>query len=267
MLRETDFKFYCALIKQAIPESQVPKRVIKSIEFGNLIDSGIIKKVGSGRGISYSIMDQNKFQIFIEQYFPNGMLSEEMTDKNDVAGVFRDSKAKVIPTNPIFFLRGFKNTILNAERINLEYYTNKFGVFAVQSLNISTDKICIVENLDTFLSVEKLLGKDFIYLHKYGRIGKTSLESIQASEILVFSDYDFVGLNEYLCIKEVHPHAKFFIPENYEELFKKYSKTLPEKQNPSIKVMNSQMDEVSLIRDGVLKSQRYLEQQILFNIR
>ena len=66
-------------------------------------------------------------------------------------------------------LRGFETIKVNNNEINLEDYTNKFQPFACNADKIEAKHICIVENLDTFLVAEKLLGKNFVFLHKYGQ--------------------------------------------------------------------------------------------------
>jgi len=123
-------------------------------------------------------------------------------------------------------LRGFCTIKIDNNIINLQDYTEKFQLFACSTTKIEVASICIVENLDTFLVAEKLLGKKFVFLHKYGRIGKEAISILHAKGVLVFVDYGFNGLEEFLRIQEIVDHAKLYIPENYEELFAKYSKSL-----------------------------------------
>ena len=264
MLQEIDYKFYSALLNGDIAESKVSKKVLNSKEFFNLIEAGIISKTGAGRGIKYQALNKDRLINFIHQYFPDHLKESDLNDKNEVAGFFRDSKAKAVKSNPIFFVRGFHDTEINGLKIDLKRYIETFGVFAVQSPAIKYKKVCIVENLDSFMIAEKLLGQEYIYLHKYGRIGISSLSGIVADEILVFPDYDFIGLNEYLGITDAIASAKLYIPSNFDLLFKKYSKILPEKQIPSEKLMKCTDLTIAKIRDEVLRTNRFLEQQIIF---
>jgi len=112
-----------------------------------------------------------------------------------------------------------------------------------------------------------LLGVDFLFAHKYGRIGKDSISMIQAKEILVFVDYDFNGLDEYLRIKDVFNNAELYLPQNYDELFEKYSQALSgNKAKMSNSVKNSKDSVVIKIREQVARTNRFLEQEILVNV-
>jgi hypothetical protein len=153
--------------------------------------------------------------------------------------------------------------VLNGENIDLSRYTNSFGLFSVKEPIIKTDKICFVENLDSFLHAEQLFGDGFIFLHKYGRIGIDSLKNISANQILVFVDYDFNGLDEYLRIKSVCNNATLFVPDNFNDLFENYSKAIDGNQQQSERLASSVLTEVVRIRELVSKTNRFLEQEIL----
>jgi hypothetical protein len=108
-----------------------------------------------------------------------------------------------------------------------------------------------------------LFDTPYTYLHKYGRVGTEFLKRIQANEVMVFSDFDLIGLNEYLKVKEVFREAALFVPANFDSLFERYSTPLPEKQLASALVRSSTDPVVRKIREMVLKSNRFLEQEIL----
>lgn len=159
-------------------------------------------------------------------------------------------------------LRGFETIKVNENDLNLDEYTNKFKLFACNAEKIEAKQICIVENLDTFLVAERLLGKGFIFLHKYGRIGKESLRYLFTQQLLVFVDYDFNGLEEFLRIKEVFDFAQLYIPENYEELFAKYSQSLKgNKVEMTNRIKQSLDSNVIKIRESIIRNNRFLEQQ------
>ena len=70
-------------------------------------------------------------------------------------------------------------------------------------------------------------------------------------------------MNEYLKVKEVHPHANFFVPENFEELFETYSADLISKKTyRSIK--KSTLPEVLRVKHLLDTKSKFLEQEILF---
>ena len=60
------------------------------------------------------------------------------------------------------------------------------GFSAVVPNSIIAEKICFVENLETFLNAEKLLGREFLFIHKYGRIGKESISMIRSQRSFGF---------------------------------------------------------------------------------
>ena len=106
-----------------------------------------------------------------------------------------------------------------------------------------------------------------MYIHKYGRIGKESISKIRAKEVLVFVDFDFNGLDEYLRIKKVFTNAKLYLPSNYNELFDKHSASLKgNKAKMSNPVKNSKDSIVIQIREQVARTNRFLEQEILINV-
>uniref|UniRef100_UPI0040478AA1 hypothetical protein n=1 Tax=Roseivirga sp. TaxID=1964215 RepID=UPI0040478AA1 len=200
-----------------------------------------------------------EFDNFFRAYFPEDI---EIKNKSDNVRKFRNSKIQKTVSTPIFMLRGFETIRINGNEVNLEDYTSKFQIFACNAERIEAKHICIVENLDTFLVAEKLLGKSFVFLHKYGRIGKESLNCLFTKHLLVFVDYDFNGLEEFLRIKEVFDFAQLHIPENYDELFSKYSQSLKgNKAEMTNRIKQSSDINVIRIRESIIRNNRFLEQQ------
>ena len=243
--------------------TDIPKSVTTSLHFQNLIAAKIIESIKSGRGSKIVIKNIESFESFFSLHFSE----EEVAIHTKASNIrkLRNSKARKTKSPSIFFLRGFRNISLNNETFDVAHYTNLFGVFSVLQPMINADRICFVENLDSFLKAEKLLGEDYLYLHKYGRIGVDSLKGIIAKEILVFVDYDFNGLDEYIRIKGIFENAVLFMPDNFDELFVNYSKVIDGKQQQSKKVADSLLLEVVKIRELVSRTNRFLEQEIIIN--
>jgi len=259
-VNQTDFRTYKKLKEDSfLTEKAIPKTVLSSHHFKGLVSSLILEKTKSGRGFRYEISKVNEFESFFTTYFPEDI---EVKDKSDNVRKFRNSKVQKTVSMPIFMLRGFETIKINGNEINLEDYTNKFQLFACNADKIEAKHICIVENLDTFLVAEKLLGKNFVFLHKYGRIGKESLNCLAINQLLVFVDYDFNGLEEYLRIKEVFEFAQLYIPENYDDLFQKYSQSLKgNKAEMTNRIKQSSDSNVIKIREIIIRNNRFLEQQ------
>ncbi len=259
-MNQTDFRTYKKLKKASfLTEKAVPKTVLNSSHFKGLVSSLILEKLKSGRGFRYEITKPTEFDTFFKTHFPEDI---DVKNKSDNVRKFRNSKIQKTASTPIFMLRGFETIKINGSELNLWDYTKMFQLFACNADKIEAESICIVENLDTFLVAEKLLGKNFVFLHKYGRIGKESLSSLSTRQLLVFVDYDFNGLEEFLRIKEVFDFAKLYIPENYDELYGKYSQSLKgNKAEMTRRIKQSSDNNVVKIRESIIRNNRFLEQQ------
>lgn len=264
-MKEVDFKIYKKLsVDGAISKSVISKSVFNSNSFKNLLDAEILEITKVGRGLKIIVNKADDFEKFFKTNFPN-----EVANKSKAGNIkkYRNSKGTSVKLPPIFMLRGFKTFIINKQNVDLNSHTTKFGLFSVIPDSIIADKVCFVENLETFLNAEKLLGEDYLFAHKYGRIGKKSISKIQAKEVLVFVDYDFNGLDEFLRIKEVFQNANLFVPKNFDELFDKFSLSLSgNKAKMSKRVVNSTDPIVIKIREQVTRSNRFLEQEIFIDV-
>lgn len=264
-MKEVDFKTYKLLFEtKSVSKSDIPKSVLKSDTFQNLLHAEILEFFKLGRGFKIKVVKENEFERFFKTSFPEQNVSKS---KSGNIKKYRNSKATKIDNNPIFLLRGFTSFQINNQFVDVEKHTRDFGLFSVIPNSIIANKICFVENLETFLNAEKLLGNNYLFVHKYGRIGKESISMIRAKEVLVFVDYDFNGLDEYLRIKEVFTNAQLYFPSNYNELFGKHSASLSgNKAKMSNLVKNSQDSIVIQIREQVARTNRFLEQEILINV-
>lgn len=259
-----DYKFYTDLKTKTISPNQAPKGVKNSHVFKNLIDAGILRIEKSGRGSKIIIKKLEPYEQFLKNNFPSDEIELEITKSNNIKR-FRNSKAQKAKQPAIFFLRGFKDVELNNQIIDLKFYTTSYGLFSLIEPKIFSDKICFVENKDSFLRAEKLFGTDWVYLHIYGRIGIESIKGISAKEITVFVDLDFNGLDEFLRIKSVYSNAELYIPTNFKTLFDNYSHKIKGKQKASTRIKESKLSEVIMIRELVEKNSRFLEQEIMLD--
>ena len=164
-MNQTDFRTYKKLKEDSfLTEKAIPKTVLSSPYFKGLVSSLILEKTKSGRGFRYEVNKTNEFENFFKTHFPEDI---EVKDKSDNVRKFRNSKVQKTASTPIFMLRGFETIRVNGNELNLESYTRKFQLFACNADKIEAKRICIVENLDTFLVAEKLLGKNFVFLHNH----------------------------------------------------------------------------------------------------
>lgn len=264
-MKEVEYKTYKNLLENnSVSFNKIPRSVINSDIFKGLLNADILEIVKAGRGRRITIIKESEFKEFFKNSFPEDNVSQT---KSGNIKKYRDSKATSKTERfHTFFLRGFTEVKINNKSVDLKYHTTNFGVFAFSNSNVECNKVCFVENLETFMKAEKLLGNDYLFVHKYGRIGLDSLSFFNAKEYLVFVDYDFNGLDEYLRIKKVFTDAVFYFPSNYDNAFKKYSKTLKgNKAKMSNAVKQSKEKIVIEIREQVSKTNKFLEQEYLIN--
>jgi len=81
--------------------------------------------------------------------------------------------------------------------------------------------------------------------------------------VLFCPDYDFTGLEEYLYCKENFSNTTLFIPSDIEEKLKQ--SRMPIKGEMKDRLKNTKDELVLKIRDYILRNNKFLEQQILFN--
>ena len=264
-MKEVDFKTYKLLYEtKSVSKSAIPKSVLQSDIFQNLLRAEILETLKLGRGFKIVVAKEIEFEKFLNTSFPEQDVSKS---KSGNIRKYRNSKATKIDNNPIFLLRGFSNYKINGETVDSNRLTRDFGLFSVIPKSIIAHKICFVENLETFLNAEKLLGNEYLFAHKYGRIGKESISMIKAKEVLVFVDYDFNGLDEYLRIKEVFKNAELYVPTNYNEIFHKHSASLKSNKAKMSRTVKSSKDKIVVeIREQVARTNRFLEQETLINV-
>lgn len=268
----TDYNFLQKLKTEKVNCSAIPETVKKTNYFQNLVESKVII-LAEGNWKRGSIkLNENElvyFDAFLKNNFPSE-ITQEIDRANNIKAL-RNSKGRSTESNMIVFLRGNQVIKINGIKVDLTFYIQNFGLFSSVLESLVCDKICFVENLYAFINVEKVITEDYVFVHTYGRVGEKLLDKIQTKEVLVFSDYDFVGLDEYLKFKEKFEKTTFFVPENYDFLFQTYSRPLKHtkkvtSQKPTERVQNATDETVVRLRNQVFQMQRFLEQEILINL-
>ncbi len=266
-MKITDYNFLNKLKEGKVSCSSISKSIKEKDYFSYLLRNKIIELDGTWhRGsININASEQDSFNQFFNENFPSSVVSKISRAEN--IRLLRNSKGRKTDSNSVVFLKGDATIQLNGETVDLNTYSKKHGLFSTVLSSLICEKLCFVENLYSFLYANKTIPNDYIFLHSYGRIGSDLLDKIDAKDILVFSDYDFVGLNEYLTVKKRFLQAVFFLPENYDDLFRKFSKPMNNSdskgQKPSKQVKNSTDRIVVKIREQLYNEKFFLEQEIL----
>ncbi len=251
---------------ETISLSILPSTVSQSDDWKNWQTAGFIEMERHGSNRVYRVIDREALREIFYQKFP-GEATDDGTAVDNVRA-FGDSKARARTSQGVCLMRGWQTIIINGNQMDLARMTEQFGLFAATLNHLTADRVCLVENLDSFRQAEKVVGLDWLLMHTYGRVGKEWLQKITCREMLVFSDYDFVGLDEFLRVKEVFLEAQFYWPEQYEYLWGKYAKNLKKRnageQLATRRVRESQQPTVVAIREQLLRTGKFLEQQALF---
>lgn len=262
-MQQTEFDFYTKLMRSGrVPSSHVPKIVLRSSAFGALLESKVVIKEKQSGGAIYKIVKDAHFEAFYTNSFPNPNI--EVLNETDNQMKFKNTKATHVEKERIIFVRGVHKILINGSEVDVAYHTRVFGLFSSILRSFSAKKICFVENLESFLKAEELLGDDYTYIHFYGRLPKEqTLKKIECDEYLHFGDYDYVGLSEFERANIVFPLASLYMPKNFDAIFKKYAKERKEKDTAYKNVLQSNNQDVIKVRK-LLNKNLFLEQQVLF---
>lgn len=268
MQNKTFYNFLTKILKEGkLPSSSVAKSITKSSDFNTLLSGGFLEYISTRTGGgNYCIKNEDALKKYFVDKFPNELKDIHSAVSN--IHTFRNTKAGKRESQNVILIRGFKHVKLNGIYVDLNKYTKQFGTFSTRLESLHTDKVCFVENLDSFLLAEEVIGTEFVYIHTYGGIGRPTVSKVTAKEILVFPDYDFIGLHNYLLVKSVFSFSKLFVPSNYTELFDTKSRTIKTKhgreQQPSNMVKECKEEIVIKIRNDIYNTKHFLEQQALF---
>ena len=247
--------------------SSIGESVRQSGDFNSLIAAGLIEQKPSVTGgTTYYLKNRPALESYFNEKFPTAIGEADTAIYNVHA--FRNSKAAKKNSQNVVLLRGRQSVFLNHDSLDLLSFTEKFNVFSCVLKELDTQRVCLVENLDSFLLAENCIDSSFVFVHTYGGIGRSVISKVKAEEILVFPDYDFKGLHTYLLAKSIHLQTRLYVPENYDDLFKQKSRTIKTRngreQQPSKAVLNSTDEMVVKIRTDIFKTKMFLEQQAIF---
>jgi hypothetical protein len=255
------------LCEGKVNASSIGSTVKKSSDFSTLLSAGIIEytqaKTGGG---AYFVRKKDDLEKYYSNKFPAEMKNEFSSIDN--VNAFRNTKAAKRESQNVILIRGYQKAVLNETETDLRYYTENFSTFSAVLKNLIADRVCFVENLDSFLMAERVIGNEHVFVHTYGGMSQSVVKKISAKEILIFPDYDYIGLKNYLLIKDIFPDTQLFIPENYDFLFETKSRTIETKQGreqqPTKRVLESKDELVVKIRTDIFKHKQFLEQQAVF---
>jgi hypothetical protein len=227
--------------KGQIPASSLSARVRRSLV--TLFETGVLEEKRQGPGFRIVVLGRVPLNAFIGKKFPSGLdavLAEgsSPTSRGQSVALFRDAKVARRAIGEPVLMRGFGEAVLHnrgkGSNLELAVWTREAGVAAVnlgQGSCFQFDGIVvIVENLESFLLVEKVIPDIDCAIYSGGRMSSRLLDwlaEVHMSGCLYihFGDYDPVGIDEYLKLLGRCPgRVSLFVPEDLEKLFEKYAK-------------------------------------------
>ncbi len=224
------------LDKSSLPASTLSKADRKRLQ--SLFDAGVLDEEKSGAGRRLVVKNQLALQAFALKMYPSGLAgyTGDLPAKSKAVADRRDSK-KAIGKNPVTLLvRGFNGCTFrkNGSQLPVAEWTRSAGVAAL-CLDSLEGWECegilgFVENLETFWHIEKIAPFIDLAIYAEGRIGSNVLDWLKSPGmtdfwVVHFPDYDPVGMDEYLRIKDACPErTELFRPADLERLFVSYGK-------------------------------------------
>lgn len=268
-MNQTELKFYLDFQETIeLVDSKIPKSVKGSNWFKQLNEIGVIYNEKSGRGRVYKINDIQKYTQLLKAKV--NIENPTIENKIDSTRVLRNSKGKGnFEQIAYFIIKGNRDIIIEEFLIPLKSYSHFFGGFLINDLTkLNGNKVALIENKKFFIEAFKIVPEEFICIHKYGRWSASDFQNLNEMQaITFFGDYDLLGLDEFLKLKEIQSHSNFFIPDNFDTLFNSYSQIFDGSkkfnQNLTTRLKNVVDPTIAKIRDLVLKNNRILEQEAL----
>jgi hypothetical protein len=176
---------------------------------------------------------------FTRKEFPNGfapIVPDGTPSRARSILLTRDAKrAKRCDTLPIL-VRAFKPAIMHCREEHLDVYalTRTAGIAAIlveQPCAWQFDGVvALVENLEVFLHVERILDTIDIVIFAGGRLSDLArawlTSPVMASaQYIHLGDYDPVGLDEYLKLDNACPgRTTLHVPKDFEERLRRFGK-------------------------------------------
>lgn len=200
--------------------------------------AGILQEERFGAGTRVVVRNEAVLKAFAAQLFPSGLSIAPAGDtpRATAVGYYRDAKAAGTTVAEPVLVRAFNNTVFErtGEALPASSLTEKYGAAAFLLSEPPfwgySGTLAIVENLEPFLCFEKMKITADAAVYAGGKMSGRMLAWFASTEMskcsfLHCGDYDPVGIDEYLRLKEVcGTRVKLHIPANIEDLFVKYGK-------------------------------------------
>lgn len=270
-------KLETLLLQGALPASRLSRGDRTRLQA--LFDAGVLQQERSGAGLRVVVQQPVALRAFAEKTYPSGLrgTGDGLPARARAVARLRDSKKGQGRCPVTVLLRGFDGCRLTAGSTTLAVadWTALAGVAAVGLDRIGnwgfSGTLALVENLELFWHIEQIVPTVELALYAEGRLTQRILRwltspSMQRARVIHFGDFDPVGLDEYLRLKQACPErSALYRPDNLEDLFRKYSKPRLLTDNTAIMNRLRKVDdpEVSSIVEVIDRFGGGLEQEAL----
>ncbi len=273
---------FAAILRKLLWNGHIPSSMVRGRNrerLKSLFASGILKEEPKAGGRRIVIESAEHFREFIIGCYPSGLAAEHAALPPRASGVatYRDSKRSGSRNCEPVLLRGFGEAVLSSEgnTMPVAELTATFGMASfINNGNYSfqyVGTVATVENLEMFMHFEDIRPEEKLAVYTGGRSSRLLLKwlaspGMSSCRIVHYGDWDPVGLDEYLRIKDVCPkRTSLFVPDNLEELFRRYSKSGLVEENTAVlqRLRSSDDSSVQCIVSLMDRFNAGLEQEVL----
>lgn len=218
----------------SVPRSQLSARSLKDLR--SLVDGGALSQARSGGGLIIEVKNPETLADFYRKRYPSDGKDVTGPPRTRAVGMRRNAK-RVGRTNMEPVLVRAINQVLcsrNGTPVNLLEVTRQTGsaclILEQGRFWTMHATIAIVENLECFLHFERMGVAADLAVYAAGRLSELALQWLSSPELAACQfihcgDYDPVGLDEFLRLKNiVGDRARLHIPSNLRDLVTTYGR-------------------------------------------
>ncbi|WP_300460112.1 hypothetical protein [Desulfobacula sp.] len=196
--------------------------------------AGFVHWERSGRGGIYTLKHPEAVKTLLAATGYHGS-TESLTSKARAVARHKDAH-KGRDDTLLILLSATKEVMWqnNGRSINIHQIVQDCGIAAILVKPgdnwVTQDPIALVENMDLLVYAVRYFetihfqGSILYYSGWVSRRTLAWLNKQKNTPLVIFPDYDLVGLKNYLLLKETLPHIKIYVPENLPDLLKRYGK-------------------------------------------
>lgn len=233
---------FAAVLAELCAKGSVPASRLKAkrtrIRFQTLLDSGVVVMERMGAGQRCRVRHRQGLDAFIRAQFPSGLhppLSSSLMPRNRSVQYTKDAHGAKSSRLPVF-VRGFQGARLTWDDqvlpvADLTSLAGGAGFCLDRNTRWSFSGLVVtVENSEVLFCIEKIVPMAGLAVYAGGRLSNLVLEwlgseAMEGSLFVHSGDYDPVGLQDYLRLKEACPgRVSLYAPDNLEALFARYAR-------------------------------------------